>query len=165
MTSGLASRTRPYFHGALKLLAALAMLAGGIAAYRFALHPLVESAFHLDPATSSLVRRFALLAVQVLAYWAFVHFVERRRATLLEYPEATEEAGFKGTMTLLGCSVMWAVLAILIVSASGRRCAGWSPRSWSSSCCCRPCAGWPRAARPARPAGGNRRATRFARGP
>jgi hypothetical protein len=28
--------------------------------------------------------------------------VERRRASILEYPEATEEASFKGTMTLIG---------------------------------------------------------------
>jgi predicted dehydrogenase len=42
---------------------------------------------------------------------------ERRRATLLEYPDATEEAGFKGTMTLLGCGLLWLVLALAIASA------------------------------------------------
>jgi predicted dehydrogenase len=46
---------------------------------------------------------------------------ERRRATLLEYPEATEEAGFKGTMTLLGCGLLWLVLVLAILSA-------WVPR-------------------------------------
>jgi hypothetical protein len=43
--------------------------------------------------------------------------VERRRASPLEYPEATEEAGFKGTMTLVGCGMVWAILLLLILSA------------------------------------------------
>jgi predicted dehydrogenase len=42
--------------------------------------------------------------------------VERRRSSLLEYPEATEEVGFKGTMTLIGCSMVWTVLLLLILS-------------------------------------------------
>ncbi len=42
--------------------------------------------------------------------------VERRRASTLEYQEATEEAGFKGTMTLVGCGLLWAVLVLLILS-------------------------------------------------
>lgn len=47
--------------------------------------------------------------------------VERRRSSTLEYPEATEEVGFKGTMTLVGCSLVWAVLLLLILSV-------WWPR-------------------------------------
>lgn len=42
--------------------------------------------------------------------------VEKRRSTVLEYPEATEEVGFKGTMTLIGCSLLWGVLLLLILS-------------------------------------------------
>lgn len=42
--------------------------------------------------------------------------VEKRRSTLLEYPEATEEVGFKGTMTLVGCALLWGVLLLLILS-------------------------------------------------
>jgi predicted dehydrogenase len=42
--------------------------------------------------------------------------VERRRSSLLEYPEATEEVGFKGTMTLVGCSLVWGMLLLLILS-------------------------------------------------
>jgi hypothetical protein len=42
--------------------------------------------------------------------------VERRRSSLLEYPEATEEVGFKGTMTLIGCGLVWAVLLMMILS-------------------------------------------------
>ena len=42
--------------------------------------------------------------------------VARRRASTLEYPEATEEVGFKGTMTLVGCGVLWGSLGLLILS-------------------------------------------------
>jgi predicted dehydrogenase len=41
----------------------------------------------------------------------------KRRVSVLEYPEATEEAGFKGTMTLVGCGLLWFVLVLLILSA------------------------------------------------
>src|SRR5262249_53747225 len=42
--------------------------------------------------------------------------VEKRRSSVLEYQEATEEVGFKGTMTLVGCSLLWGVLMLLILS-------------------------------------------------
>lgn len=42
--------------------------------------------------------------------------VERRRAILLEYPEASEEVGFKGTMTLVGCVVLWGILGVFMFS-------------------------------------------------
>jgi predicted dehydrogenase len=42
--------------------------------------------------------------------------VTRRRASALEYPEATEEVGFKGTMTLVGCGLLWLSLLLLILS-------------------------------------------------
>jgi myo-inositol 2-dehydrogenase/D-chiro-inositol 1-dehydrogenase len=42
--------------------------------------------------------------------------VERRRANLMEYQEASEEVGFKGTMTLAGCALLWGALLLLIVS-------------------------------------------------
>jgi hypothetical protein len=42
--------------------------------------------------------------------------VERRRASTLEYPEATEEASFKGTMTLIGCGMLWLMVGMLVLS-------------------------------------------------
>jgi predicted dehydrogenase len=42
--------------------------------------------------------------------------VERRRVSALEYPEATEEASFKGTMTLIGCGMLWIILVLLVLS-------------------------------------------------
>jgi predicted dehydrogenase len=42
--------------------------------------------------------------------------VERRRVSALEYPEATEEASFKGTMTLIGCGMLWLMLVLLVLS-------------------------------------------------
>jgi hypothetical protein len=47
--------------------------------------------------------------------------VERRRTSMLEYQEATEEVGFKGTMTLVGCGLLWGMLLLVIL-------ANWYPR-------------------------------------
>jgi predicted dehydrogenase len=42
--------------------------------------------------------------------------VERRRANTLDLQEINEEVGFKGTMTLVGCSLIWGSLVLLILS-------------------------------------------------
>jgi predicted dehydrogenase len=42
--------------------------------------------------------------------------VTKRRADILEYPDATEETGFKGTMTLVGCGMIWVILLLLVLS-------------------------------------------------
>ncbi len=42
--------------------------------------------------------------------------VERRRVSSMEYQEASEEVGFKGTMTLVGCALVWVVLLLFIGS-------------------------------------------------
>jgi hypothetical protein len=42
--------------------------------------------------------------------------VERRRFSSLEYPEANEEVGFKGTMTLAGCGLIWSLLLVVILA-------------------------------------------------
>ena len=41
---------------------------------------------------------------------------EKRRASTMDYQEFTEEASFKGTMTLLGCSLLWGSLILLILA-------------------------------------------------
>ena len=43
--------------------------------------------------------------------------VEKRRVHLMEYQEASEEVGFKGTMALAGCGLLWGVLLLAIASA------------------------------------------------
>jgi hypothetical protein len=42
--------------------------------------------------------------------------VARRRASVLEYQEVTEEVGFKGTMTLVGCGLLWGIIVVVILS-------------------------------------------------
>jgi hypothetical protein len=42
--------------------------------------------------------------------------IERRRSSILEYQEASEETGFKGTMTLVGCGLLWAILILVGLS-------------------------------------------------
>lgn len=63
-----------------KLCVAATCLVAAIAAYRFLLHPLIESAFSLGEHASSIVRRVSIFVVVVLTYWAFVRFYERRAA-------------------------------------------------------------------------------------
>lgn len=41
---------------------------------------------------------------------------ERGRSNTLDLQETTEEASFKGTMTLVGCSLIWLTVVVLIVS-------------------------------------------------
>ena len=42
--------------------------------------------------------------------------VQRRRASTMEYQEASEEVGFKGTMTLIGCGLIWLTILIVILA-------------------------------------------------
>jgi predicted dehydrogenase len=42
--------------------------------------------------------------------------VERRRTSPLEFQDATEEVGFKGTMTLAGCGLLWGMLLLVVLS-------------------------------------------------
>jgi hypothetical protein len=42
--------------------------------------------------------------------------VERGRSNTLDLQETTEEASFKGTMTLVGCSLIWLTVIVLILS-------------------------------------------------
>lgn len=43
--------------------------------------------------------------------------IERRRAYTLDFQEATEEIGFKGTMTLVGCALLWMLPVVAILFA------------------------------------------------
>ncbi|HKI32517.1 MAG TPA: hypothetical protein VKA46_11660 [Gemmataceae bacterium] len=48
--------------------------------------------------------------------------VQKRRASTMEYQEASEEVGFKGTMTLIGCGLIWLTILIVIL-------ANWFPKA------------------------------------
>jgi predicted dehydrogenase len=48
--------------------------------------------------------------------------VQKRRASSMEYQEASEEVGFKGTMTLVGCGIIWLTIVIIIL-------ANWFPKA------------------------------------
>jgi predicted dehydrogenase len=41
--------------------------------------------------------------------------VERRRASTLDFQEVSEAVGFKGTMTLVGCAMLWGLLLLLVL--------------------------------------------------
>jgi len=51
--------------------------------------------------------------------------VQKRRASTMEYQEVSEEVGFKGTMTLVGCGLIWLTIAIIILSIWFPK-AGWA---------------------------------------
>lgn len=72
------AKVRFLFKCFLKLCVAAACLIAAVAAYRFLLHPLIESAFSLGEHASSIVRRVNIFAAVVLSYWAFVRVYERR---------------------------------------------------------------------------------------
>jgi predicted dehydrogenase len=42
--------------------------------------------------------------------------VKKRRSDVLDFQEVSEEVGFKGTMTLVGCGLVWLVLGLLFLS-------------------------------------------------
>ncbi len=42
--------------------------------------------------------------------------LERRRTSLLDYQEPSEEVGFKGTMTLVGCGLLWVTILLAVLS-------------------------------------------------
>jgi hypothetical protein len=72
------NKTRFLLKCFFKLCVAAAFLVAAIAAYRFLLHPLIESAFSLGEHASSIVRRVNIFVAVVLSYWAFVRYYERR---------------------------------------------------------------------------------------
>jgi hypothetical protein len=43
--------------------------------------------------------------------------IANRRVYTLEYQEASEDVGFKGTMTLVGCALIWLIPVLLVVAA------------------------------------------------
>lgn len=42
--------------------------------------------------------------------------VERRRSSTLDFQEVSEQVGFKGTMTLVGCGLLWVIIFLAIAS-------------------------------------------------
>ena len=69
--------------------------------------------------------------------------VERRRASTLEYPEANEEVGFKGTMAMVGCGVLWVMLSLLILSVWVPLLGRFILPAWACSWCCNCCSSPP----------------------
>jgi CAAX protease family protein len=78
-----ASRSRFFFAGFLQLLVAAACLVAAVVLYRWALDPLIDSAFSLGPSNASIVRRLGIFLAAVGSYWAFVRLYERRTANEL----------------------------------------------------------------------------------
>lgn len=67
----------------LKLLLAFAALIGAVQFFRFLFLPGLQSIFHPGDSVTSLLRRTGIFLFAVLAYWAYVRFFEKRRASEL----------------------------------------------------------------------------------
>jgi hypothetical protein len=105
-------KLRAFFKSLFKLSVAAICMFAAVAAYRFLLHPLLESAFALGEQASSTLRRVNLFATAVLSYWAFVHYWERR---------AVQELSLRwrwiGLGALAGCLSIG--VSILVLYATG----------------------------------------------
>ena len=86
-------RSRFFLKGLIKLCVAVAIVVGAVAGYRRILDPLIDSAFHLGPHASSIVRRLNIFIALVLSYWTFARAYERR---------APQELLIRSWWTLLG---------------------------------------------------------------
>lgn len=64
----------------LRLLVALGAIVGAVQLVRLLLLPAIQSVFHPGDAATSLLRRTGIVLFAVLAYWAYVHFFEKRGA-------------------------------------------------------------------------------------
>jgi membrane protease YdiL (CAAX protease family) len=67
----------------LKLLLAFAALIGAVQFFRLLLLPGLQSLFHPGDSVTSLLRRTGIFVFAVLAYWAYVRFFEKRKASEL----------------------------------------------------------------------------------
>ena len=67
----------------LGLLLALAAIVGAVQLVRLLLLPAIQSVFHPGDAATSLLRRSGIFLCAVLAYWAYVRFIEKRVASEL----------------------------------------------------------------------------------
>jgi predicted dehydrogenase len=85
--------------------------------------PALVTLFEAQPASSQLTWQDAIRSLELDD--AARRSVQRRRASTLEYQEASEEVGFKGTMTLVGCGLIWLTIVIVIIAIWFPK-AGWA---------------------------------------
>jgi predicted dehydrogenase len=88
-----------------------------------ALVALFETAVGPEPAPPQLSWQDSVRALELDD--AARRSVQRRRASTMEYQEASEEVGFKGTMTLVGCGLIWLTILIVILAIWFPK-AGWA---------------------------------------
>ena len=74
---------RPAKQALLRLVVALAAIVGAVQLVRLLLLPAIQSVFHPGDAMTSVLRRTGIFLFAILAYWAYVRLVEKRRASEL----------------------------------------------------------------------------------
>lgn len=97
-------RLIPFF---VRLLAAVICIGGAVLAYRYALLPLLQQLLQLDDAALASLRRCGILLSMLLAYWGYIHFVEKRRATELVFtPTGISLGALSGVLMIALVSVI-----------------------------------------------------------
>ena len=74
---------RPAKQALLRLVVALTAIVGAVQLVRLLLLPAIQSVFHPGDAMTSVLRRTGIFLFALLAYWAYVRLVEKRRASEL----------------------------------------------------------------------------------
>jgi uncharacterized protein len=96
----------------LQLLLAFAGLFGAVQLFRLLLLPGILAVFHPGDAVTSGLRRIGVLLFAVLAYWAYVRSVEKRKVNELRLaPIGIVLGGLSGALTIL--------LVMLVLFAAG----------------------------------------------
>lgn len=92
-------------HALPRLLVAFAALVGAVQVFRLVVLPAMASLFELGDGVTSGVRRIGVLASALLAYWAYVRFVEKRPARELHPRPVMIAAGAASGAGLIGLSM------------------------------------------------------------
>jgi membrane protease YdiL (CAAX protease family) len=96
----------------LRLLIALAAIVGAVQLFRLLLLPAIQSVFHPGDAVTSLLRRTGIFLCVVLAYWAYVRFIERRAVGELRFaPRSITLGAVSGSLLI--------AIAMLLMFALG----------------------------------------------
>ena len=106
------SRARLLLAGLVQLVIGASSVQAGIVASRYVLVPALVSAFSLDVTGAAAVRRIVIFVMTVAAYWAFVHWYERRAVPELHVTWRALLSGAAAGALSIGA-------AILLLSATG----------------------------------------------
>jgi len=90
----------------LRLALALATVGGSVALFRGLIVPGLQGVFHLEDATTSILRRGGILLVALAAYWAYVRAVEKRAVTEIRFAPTAVALGLASGAALISITTL-----------------------------------------------------------